>query len=252
MTKQAGRVEFLLQGGHAWRHRPAVAVDMACARATHRAGMRRRPSRPPRPGPARRGRSGGRVPCGRTSGRCSATEGERGCGAAARRSGFSQALLARIQADGDTFYRGHEGGFDAADVVGSGRPARRARRRPLRRHHHFSGAAVRPGQAQGGADPQPGARWRGPPRRSPGRGARDIEVNAPGTTSTVTLAALAEAGATQVEPGNGLHGTTPLHALEDLPELPAVLYVTEVSHLSGRQGLLLRRRPLHRSGLSAL
>ena len=44
---------------------------------------------------------------------------------------------------------------------------------------------------------------------------------------------LAEAGATQVEPGHGLTGTTPLHAVEDLPELPAVVYVSEVSHLHG-------------------
>ncbi len=64
-----------------------------------------------------------------------------------------------------------------------------------------------------------------------GRG--EIEINAPGTTSTVTLAALAEAGATQIEPGHGLTGTTPLHAVEDLPERPAVVYLTEVSHLVG-------------------
>ncbi|TIU86124.1 MAG: YhfX family PLP-dependent enzyme, partial [Mesorhizobium sp.] len=64
-------------------------------------------------------------------------------------------------------------------------------------------------------------------------GRKGIEINAPGTTSSVMLAALAEAGATQCEPGNGLHGTTALHVMEDLPELPAVLYLTEVSHLSG-------------------
>ena len=46
-------------------------------------------------------------------------------------------------------------------------------------------------------------------------------------------AALAEAGATQVEPGHGLTGTTPLHAVADLPERPAVVYLTEVSHLVG-------------------
>ena len=40
-------------------------------------------------------------------------------------------------------------------------------------------------------------------------GYKDIEINAPGTTSSVTLEALAEAGATQVEPGHGLTGTTP-------------------------------------------
>ena len=62
-------------------------------------------------------------------------------------------------------------------------------------------------------------------------GFSNLEINAPGTTSLVTLQALADAGATQVEPGNGLHGTTPLHAVDDLPERPAVLYLTEVSHL---------------------
>ena len=35
---------------------------------------------------------------------------------AAARTGHEQALLARIQAPGDTFYSGHEGGFDADDV----------------------------------------------------------------------------------------------------------------------------------------
>ena len=64
-------------------------------------------------------------------------------------------------------------------------------------------------------------------------GRTGIEINAPGTTSSVVLDALAEAGATQCEPGNGLHGTTPLHALEDLPERPAMLYLSEVSHLHG-------------------
>jgi len=64
-------------------------------------------------------------------------------------------------------------------------------------------------------------------------GRKDIEVNAPGTTSAKVLAFLAEAGATQVEPGHGLTGTTPLHVVEDLPERPAVVYLTEVSHFAG-------------------
>jgi hypothetical protein len=45
--------------------------------------------------------------------------------------------------------------------------------------------------------------------------------------------ALAEASATKVEPGQGLTGTTPLHVSDDLPAAPAVVYLTEVSHLSG-------------------
>ena len=50
------------------------------------------------------------------------------------------------------------------------------------------------------------------------------------------MKALAEAGATQVEPGHGLTGTTPLHVSDDLPEEPAVVYLTEVSHVSGGEG----------------
>lgn len=49
------------------------------------------------------------------------------------------------------------------------------------------------------------------------------------------LEALAGAGATQVEPGHGLTGTTPLHAVQDLPELPAVVYLSEVSHSHGKE-----------------
>ena len=64
-------------------------------------------------------------------------------------------------------------------------------------------------------------------------GRKDIEINAPGTTSTEILPMLAAAGATQIEPGHGLTGTTPLHAVEDLPEAPAVVYLSEVSHLVG-------------------
>jgi predicted amino acid racemase len=58
-----------------------------------------------------------------------------------------------------------------------------------------------------------------------------VRVNAPGTTSSAIFPLLAEHGATQVEPGHGLTGTTPLHAVRELEELPAVCYLTEVSHV---------------------
>jgi len=61
-------------------------------------------------------------------------------------------------------------------------------------------------------------------------GIKNIEINAPGTTSSKVIGLLAQAGATQVEPGHGLTGTTPLHCVEDLPEQPAALYLSEVSH----------------------
>jgi predicted amino acid racemase len=58
-------------------------------------------------------------------------------------------------------------------------------------------------------------------------------VNAPSATCIATLPTLAAAGATQAEPGSCLLGQTPLHAVSDQPELPAMVYVTEVTHVEG-------------------
>ena len=149
---------------------------------------------------------------------------------AARLAGRTQSLLARIHTEKDTFYRGHEGGFPAEDIADvaamiDGLDGARfaglttfpallydQEKKKVLPTHNLSTLA-RAAEALAKA----------------GRG--DVEVNAPGTTSSIVLDTLAEAGATQCEPGNGLHGTTPLHAIEDLPERPAVLYLSEVSHL---------------------
>ncbi|MCY3880039.1 MAG: alanine racemase [Rhodobacteraceae bacterium] len=141
----------------------------------------------------------------------------------------TQRLLARIHTEGDVFYRGHEGGFPAenivavADMIDSLNGA------------SFAGITTFPAllfdNKTGRVIPTPNLSTLARARDSLLKNGRDhIEVNAPGTTSSVVLGGLADAGATQCEPGNGLHGTTPLHAVEDLPERPAVLYLTEVSH----------------------
>ncbi len=56
------------------------------------------------------------------------------------------------------------------------------------------------------------------------------QVNGPSATSCETIPFLAEQGVTHGEPGHALTGTTPLHAYRNLPEKPAIVYVTEVSH----------------------
>ena len=229
MTKQVGRssgfARAVMKGGID----RAVAVDMACAHACHRAGLDT-------------GHLGHLVQVPRAEAthaasvlqpdfwtvfsRDKATEASVATSAAGR----EQAIMARVQTQGDIFYRGHEGGFAAEDAVEA---ARLIDALPGLR---FAGITSFPALLYDHdvrkVRPTPNlatlARTAEALRRA---GYTDLEINAPGTTSTVTLAALAEAGATQVEPGNGLHGTTPLHAVEDLPETPAVLYLTEVSHL---------------------
>jgi predicted amino acid racemase len=62
-------------------------------------------------------------------------------------------------------------------------------------------------------------------------GVNVTQVNAPGNTAASVIPLLASAGATHVEPGSALSGHTPFHLVDDsLPELPAAIYVTEVSH----------------------
>jgi predicted amino acid racemase len=60
------------------------------------------------------------------------------------------------------------------------------------------------------------------------------QVNAPGNTCAYTLAAQARFGATHVEPGHGVLGTTPFHLRHPgLAERPASCYVSEVAHHVG-------------------
>jgi predicted amino acid racemase len=59
------------------------------------------------------------------------------------------------------------------------------------------------------------------------------QINAPGSNCASAMSILAQEGATHGEPGHAFAGTTPWHAFEDLPEVPAWVYVTEVSHVVG-------------------
>lgn len=152
----------------------------------------------------------------------------------AGRAGREQQLLTRIQTDGDIFYHGHEGGFAAEDIVAV------AERIDGLDHASFAGITTFPAllydNDKRAIEPTPNLTTLAKAReRLEQAGRSAIEVNAPGTTSSVVIKALADAGATQCEPGNGLHGTTPLHAISDLVERPAVAYLSEVSHLHAQR-----------------
>ena len=56
------------------------------------------------------------------------------------------------------------------------------------------------------------------------------ELNMPSATCCETIPLIKQLGGTQGEPGHALTGTTPLHAIKDLPERPAIVYVSEISH----------------------
>ena len=55
-------------------------------------------------------------------------------------------------------------------------------------------------------------------------------INTPSATCVRTIEKMKERGGNCGEPGHGLTGTTPLHACCEAEELPAVVYVSEISH----------------------
>jgi len=225
MTKQVGRARGFLDALLAGGIDAGVAVDMADARPMVAAGMTL-------------GHLGHLVQVPQAEAAAAAGLEPRNwtvfsddkaaeAAAASRAAGRTQDLLARIHAPGDRFYSGHEGGFAADDVVAV---AERIERLDGAR---FAGLTTFPALLFDAGEVRPtpnlGTLARAAERLR-AAGVTALRINAPGTTSSSVLGVLAEHGATQVEPGHGLTGTTPLHRERDLAELPAVCYVTEVSH----------------------
>lgn len=154
---------------------------------------------------------------------------------AAGRAGLTQDLLIRVYAPDDIFFRGQEGGFpeetvpDVVRAIGQFENVR------------LVGVTAFP-CVRYNANPQDPAADLTPNFFTILRAADTLrsmgvevsQINAPGNTSSLTMPVLAQNGATHVEPGHGLLGTTPNHAfLPDLPERPAYTYVSEISHHVG-------------------
>lgn len=228
MTKQIGRNRDVSRALVSAGMTHAVAVDMQCAIAAATGGLRI-------------GHLGHLVQVPRHEAHTAASmrplywtvfneTKAREAGAAALGIGHTQDVMLRVVAPGDRFYAGHEGGFaldglvDAADRVDAIPGVR------------VAGVTTFPATL---FDAATGTAQATPNRATLARaaamlaasGRTGMQVNAPGTTSVSVLRELADMGATQVEPGHGLTGTTPLHAVHELVEVPAIAYVSEVSHL---------------------
>jgi predicted amino acid racemase len=227
MTKQFGRNPKAMAAITAGGIDKFVAVDMGCARPICRHGFHL-------------GHIGHLVQIPRAeAGRAAAfgpdywtlynLEKAREASEACATIGRRQKVLLRIHAPKDRFYSGHEGGFDVDGLPNA-----------------IGALSAMPGLEVAGITTFPAllfdekqkavlpthnlATLERTAETLHKAGLARVEVNAPGTNSVTVLKALADAGATQVEPGHGLTGTAPLHAIRDLPEQPAILYLSEVSH----------------------
>ena len=148
--------------------------------------------------------------------------------------GIAQDLLIRVHAPGDIFFDGQEGGFNEGEI-----PAvvdALSRLRHVRLAGVTSFPCVRYNQRPDEtADVTPNLHTilrAATTLRELGIEVK--QINAPGNTSAIIMPMLAHYGATHVEPGHGLLGTTPNHAFNGtLPERPTYAYVTEISHHVG-------------------
>jgi predicted amino acid racemase len=152
---------------------------------------------------------------------------------AARARERTQAVLLRVTGPGDFFYFGHGGGFPLGEIEAAAAAVNRIGGVTVAGVTTFP--CLLANQQTKRVEPTPNFRTlRAAGDRLKAAGLQISQINAPGTTSAGTMEELREGGATHAEPGNAYHGTTPLHLFDSAaPERPAVLYVSEVSHLDG-------------------
>ncbi|QQO10917.1 alanine racemase [Breznakiella homolactica] len=152
--------------------------------------------------------------------------------AVAADAGMVQDILLRVWDDGDIFYSGQEGGFPLEDL--------RKNAEALKQFKGIRIAGVTSfpcflySEEKQKALPTPNAYTIGRAAdilRSMGI---DLsQINMPSCNSPATIPIAAGLGATHAEPGHSLTGTTPDNLTDPDPLIPAMVYVTEISHGHG-------------------
>lgn len=226
MTKQIGRNPVITRVLKEAGADGCVCVDMADARRVHEAGMKI-------------GHLGHlvQVPAGETAAAVAmepeywtvySLEKAKAISEALP-NGKTQKIMARIYDEGDIYYTGHEGGFPAEKIV---EIAKAINEMPGLK---FAGVTTFPTQLfdEDSMEVKHTHNYKtvlAAKKRLEEAGFQNMEVNAPGTTASHLFEEMAKNGVTQVEPGHGMTGTTPLHAFLNLEERPAMVYVSEVCH----------------------
>ena len=150
----------------------------------------------------------------------------------AAKLGVKQDLLLRVYREGDLFFSGQEGGFRFDSFLDNAIEIQKLR------NVNIVGTVSFPcfkynGKEGEVAEPSPNMTTivDAAELLSSKLGIEIKQINAPGNTSSITFPILKKAGATHVEPGHGLLGTTPNHRLiNNLPERPTYCYVSEITH----------------------
>ena len=135
----------------------------------------------------------------------------------------------RVWDENCTFYKGHEGGFYSSDVLDIAKQVSNFKNLRLAGVTSFP-ALLFDNESKQLKVTKNAELIRKMAEKLEEFLGYELIRNMPGTTSVEGIEMLAKAGATQVEPGHGLTGTTPLSAVIETIERPAIAYVTEVMH----------------------
>jgi predicted amino acid racemase len=155
---------------------------------------------------------------------------------AAKQAGIKQNILLRVYGEQPLFYPGHEGGFFIGDVVDAAREIMKLSNLTITGVTSFPCFLFNK-EAQ---DVKPtvnlDAVLEAARLLKKELGIAVTQINVPGTNSSDLFEMIAARGGTHVEPGHGLTGTTPLATVRETPEKPALLYVSEISHMHNGRG----------------
>jgi predicted amino acid racemase len=231
MTKQCGRNPFVTALALHQGLGKTVAVDIVCARLHHRYGL-----------PVGHAGHLNQIPRHDLPALLAmepevvtvySVEAARAVNEAAGALGRVQDLLLRVYRPNDVFFPGQEGGFRDAELLGAARQIQRLPNVAIAGVTSFPVLAYDfSGRQEIAFNPNMRTITDAAARL---RDELDIpirQINAPGNTSTATLAMLREGGATHVEPGHGVLGTTPpMHTDSSHPERPAYVFASEVTHI---------------------
>jgi predicted amino acid racemase len=145
--------------------------------------------------------------------------------------GLTQDLYVRVNKPGDESFAGMVGGWDESTALeGVGRlldlpnvAVAGLTTHPVISYHETDAYNAQPTNAFF-------TMLRAKEQLERGLGLSDLRVNCAANCNTVTFETLARYGATDVEPGSAMTGSTQFHLHQDLPERPAQVYVSEVMH----------------------
>ncbi|HYE82754.1 MAG TPA: YhfX family PLP-dependent enzyme [Clostridia bacterium] len=144
--------------------------------------------------------------------------------------GMVQDILLRVVGPRDIIYEGQVGGFKEAELYAAAEGIKKLKGVNIVGVTAFPCFLYDPdsGQVKKTENADTVIRCAGKLRE--GSGIDIKQINAPSVTAVATIPYLSELGVTHGEPGHGFTGTTPLHVYEESGEMPAMVYVSEISH----------------------